>query len=74
MVAYRPLSTNNFEITSLTSRWQIAKEGYIGALFYNRFAVNAMAKGEEYSRNSHDAEAILAHYRVDKPSKRFYQL
>ena len=33
-----------------------------------------MAKGEEYSKDSHDAEAILAHYRVDKPSKRFYQL
>ena len=25
-----------------------------------------MAKGEEYNKDSHDAEAILAHYRVDK--------
>ena len=33
-----------------------------------------MAKGEEYSKNSHDAEATLAHYWVDKPSKCFYQL
>ena len=33
-----------------------------------------MAKGEEYSEYTHDAEAILAHYWVDKPSKRFYQL
>jgi len=33
-----------------------------------------MAKGKEYSKDSHDAEAILAHYRVDKPSKCFYQL
>ena len=33
-----------------------------------------MAKGEEYSKDSHDTETILAHDRVDKPSKRFYQL
>ena len=36
-----------------------------------------MAKGEEYSKDSRDAEAILAHYLhvvLDKPSKRFYQL
>ena len=30
-----------------------------------------MAKGEEYSEHTHDAEAILAHYRVDKPFKHF---
>ena len=30
----------------------------------------AMAKGEEYSKDSHGAEAILAHYWVDKLSKR----
>ena len=28
-----------------------------------------MAKGEEYSKDSHDAESILAHYRIDKPFK-----
>ena len=33
-----------------------------------------VAKGEEYSEYTHDAEAILAHYRVDKPFKRFYKL
>ena len=33
-----------------------------------------MAKGEEYNKDFHDAEAILVHYRVDKPSERFYQL
>ena len=33
-----------------------------------------MAKGEEYSEYTHDTEAILAHYREDKPFKRFYQL
>ena len=33
-----------------------------------------MAKTEEYSEYTHDAEAILAHHRVDKPFKRFYQL
>ena len=58
---------DNFEITSLTSGWQIAKGGK-GALFYSQIAVNN-GKGEEYSKDSHDAEAILAHYRVDKPSK-----
>ena len=26
-----------------------------------------MAKGEEHSEYTHDAEVILAHYRVDKP-------
>ena len=42
-----------------------------------RFTVGllwTMAKGEEYSKDSHDTEAILAHYQVDKSSKRFYQL
>ena len=34
----------------------------------------AMEKGEKYSEDSHDAEATLAHYRVDKPFKHFYQL
>ena len=33
-----------------------------------------MAKGKEYIKDFHDAEAILAHYWVDEPSKRFYQL
>ena len=33
-----------------------------------------MAKGEQYSEYSHDAETILAHYRVDKQFKHFYQL
>ena len=33
-----------------------------------------MAKGEKFSKDSDDAEAILAHVRVDKLSKRFYQL
>ena len=32
-----------------------------------------MAKGEEYSECTHDAEAILAHHQVDKPFKRFLQ-
>ena len=64
--------TRNCEITSFTSGWQIAKGGK-GAPFYSRIAVND-GKGEEYSKDSHDTEVILAHYRVDKPSKRFYQL
>ena len=69
---YRPYPrTRNCEITSFTSGWQIAKGGK-GTLFYSRIAVNDGAKGEEYSKDSYDAEAILAHYRVDKPSKRFY--
>ena len=33
-----------------------------------------MAKGEDYSKDSHDTEAVLAHHRVDKLSKCFYQL
>ena len=33
-----------------------------------------MAKGEEYSEYTHDAETILAHYQVDKPFKHFYKL
>ena len=33
-----------------------------------------MAKGKEDSKDFHDAEVILAHYRVDKPCKCFYQL
>ena len=57
---------------SLTFGWQIAKGGK-GALFYSWNAVND-GKSEEYSKNSHDAEAILAHCPVDKPSKCFYQL
>ena len=42
------------------------------ALCFTAGLLWTMAKGEEYSKDSHDAEAILAHYRVDKPSKRFY--
>ena len=45
-----------------------------GALFFTAGLLWTMAKGEEYSKDSHDAEVILAHYWVDKPSKRFYQL
>ena len=33
-----------------------------------------MAKGEEDSKDSHDAEVTLAYYEVDKPFKHFYQL
>ena len=57
---------------SLTSRWQIANEGR--AVCFAARLLCIMAKGEEYSEYTHDAEAILAHYRVDKPFKRFYQL
>ena len=60
---------NHFEITSLTSRWQIGR-----ALHFAARLLCTMAKGEEYSEYTHDAEAILAHYQVDKPFKRFYQL
>ena len=42
------------------------------ALCFTAGLLWTMAKGEEYSKDSHDAEVILAHYRVDKPSKRFY--
>ena len=42
------------------------------ALCFTAGLLWTMAKGEEYSKDSHDAEAILAHYRIDKPSKRFY--
>ena len=41
-----------------------------GTLFQSQIAV----KGKEYSKDSYDVEVILAHYRVDKPFKRFYQL
>ena len=63
---------DNFEITSLTSRWQIAKGGSV--LCFTAGLPRTMAKDEEYRKDFHNAEAILAHYRVDKPSKRFYQL
>ena len=43
-------------------------KGGKGVLFYTAGLLWTMAKGEEYSKDSHDAEAILAHYRVDKPS------
>ena len=42
------------------------------ALCFTAGLLWTMANVEEYSKDSHDAEAILAHYRVDKPSKRFY--
>ena len=45
-----------------------------GTLFCSWITVCTIAKGEKYSEDSHDAEAILAHYRVDKPFKRIYQL
>ena len=47
-----------------------------GALFFIAGLLWTMAKGEEYSKDSHDTKVILAHYLnvVDKPSKRFYQL
>ena len=44
------------------------------ALCFTAGLLWTMAKGDEYSKDSHDAEAILVQYRVDKPSKRFYQL
>ena len=44
------------------------------ALCFTAGLLWTMTKSEEYSKDSHDAEAILAHYRVDKPSKRVYQL
>ena len=44
------------------------------ALFFTAGLLWMMAKGKEYSKDSHDIEAILAHYQVDKPSKRVYQL
>ena len=48
------------------------KEGR--ALIYSQIAVND-GKGQRLpSKDSHDTEAVLAHYRVDKLSKRFYQL
>ena len=49
---------------------KLQKEGR--ALCFTAGLLWTMAKGEEYSKDSHDAEAILAHYRVDKPFKRFY--
>ena len=42
------------------------------ALCFTAGLLWTMAKGEEYSKDSHDAETILAHYRIDEPSKRFY--
>ena len=33
-----------------------------------------IAKSKGYNKDSHDTEVILAHYRVDKPCKCFYQL
>ena len=71
--SYRPYPrTIIFEIMSLTSGWQIAKGGK-GVLFYSRIVVNN-GKRQRERTDSHDAEAILAHYRVDKPFKRFYKL
>ena len=49
---------------------KLQKEGR--ALCFTAGLLRTMAKGEEYSKDSHDAEAILAHYRIDKPFKRFY--
>ena len=51
---------------------KLQKEGR--ALCFTAGLLWTMAKGNEYSKDSHDTEAILAQYRVDKPSKRFYQL
>ena len=42
------------------------------ALCFTAGLLWTMAKGEEYSKDSHDTEAILAHYWKDKPSKCFY--
>ena len=51
---------------------KLQKEGR--ALCFTAGLLWTMAKGKEYSKDSHDVEVILAHYRVDKPSKPFYQL
>ena len=45
------------------------KEGSM--LYFTAGLLCTMAKGEEYSEYTHDAEAILAHYWA---FKRFYQL
>ena len=50
----------------------MANEGR--ALCFAARLLCTMAKGEKYSEYTHDAEAILGHYRVDKPFKRFYQI
>ena len=60
----------NCEITSFTSDGKLQKEER--ALCFTAGLLWMMAKGKEYSKDSQDAEAILAHGRVDKPSKRFY--
>ena len=60
----------HFKIMSLTSGWQFAKGGK-AALFCSWITVYDVAKGKKYSEDSHDTEAILAYYRVDKPFKRF---
>ena len=63
---------DHFEIMSLTLDVKLENEG--SALCSAAGLLCPMAKGEEYSEYTHDTEAILAHYREDKPFKRFYQL
>ena len=60
----------NCEITSFTSDGKLQKEER--ALCFTARLLWTMVKGKEYSKDSHDTEAILAHYRIDKPSKCFY--
>ena len=48
---------------------KLQKEGRV--LCFVARLLCTMAKDEEYSEYTHDAEAILAHYRVHKPFKHF---
>ena len=64
----------HFTITPLTYGWQIAKRRVGRALCFAAGTLCTIAKGKKYSEDSHDAEAILAHYQVDKPFKCIYRL
>ena len=48
---------------------KLQKEGRV--LCFAAGLLCTMAKGEEYSEYTHNAEAIIAHCRVDKPFKHF---
>ena len=63
---------DHFEMMSLILDGKLQKEER--ALCFTAGLLWTMAKGEEYSKDSHDAEATLDQYRVNKPFKRFYQL
>ena len=63
---------NNFEICRQLPDGKLQKEGRV--LCFTARLLWTMAKGKEDSKDFHDTEAILAHYQVDEPFKRFYQL